>query len=197
VLVYPALRDVQGIIDESAGSEGGVAVMPTGTGEEMYSLREYRYGDDWRRIHWKASAKTSDLLVREYAEYSLKKATVLIDNLAADSRANVHAANREAIVSDVQFEEVVSLSGSVARYFLERGYLVRVLSCRKVIPFGMGDEHLFKILDILALLGEEDGWDSPVSEEKEGVFISLLRSPHTALNRYVPLSDMVIYADTL
>jgi uncharacterized protein (DUF58 family) len=197
LLVYPELRDVDDFVEEAFGSGIEGAARLTGAGEDIYSMREYRYGDDRRRIHWKASAKAAGLLVKEYAEYSLKKATILIDNLAAGGNAIDYPVKGEGASLDEQFEVVVSLSGSLARLFLERGYFVKVLSCRKVIPFGRGDEHFFKILDILAIMKEEEGWDSPVSSEKEGVFISVLRSRQTALSRYSSMSDIVIYADTL
>ena len=163
----------------------------------MHSLREFRYGDDWRRIHWKASAKASDLLVREYAEYTLKKATILLDNLAAPEEGIERGVKDDGSSADERFENMVSLAGSLARYFLVRGYFVRVVSCKKVIPFGSGDEQLFKILDILAVVREEEGWDSPVSLEREGIFISVLRSRSGSLKTFAALSDRVMYADTL
>lgn len=197
VIVYPALPDIDNVMEESSGGEGGEAMKPVGEGGDMHSLREFRYGDDWRRIHWKASAKASDLLVREYAEYTLKKATILLDNLAAPEEEIERRVHDDGSSSDARFEKMVSLAGSLARYFLVRGYFVRVVSCKKVIPFGSGDEHLFKILDILAVVKEEEGWDSPVSLEREGIFISVLRSRSGSLKTYAALSDRVMYADTL
>ena len=35
---------------------------------EMFQLREYRAGDDIRQIHWKLSAKTDELILREASQ---------------------------------------------------------------------------------------------------------------------------------
>lgn len=49
------------------------------TGTEFHSLREYAPGDDLRRIHWKASARSTDLLVRETELEAVRRCTVLLD----------------------------------------------------------------------------------------------------------------------
>jgi uncharacterized protein (DUF58 family) len=51
------------------------------TGEEEFaSLREYREGDNPRRIHWKMSARLQGrLLVREYENAKVRDALVLLD----------------------------------------------------------------------------------------------------------------------
>jgi uncharacterized protein (DUF58 family) len=197
VIVYPALRAIDNMWEEPHADEGGEAAKAVWGGDDIYALREYRDGDDWRRIHWKASAKASDLLVMEYAEHTLKKATILLDNLSASGVGVGRKKKAAAPTLDERFEKMVSLTGSLANYFLERGYVVRVVSCKKVIPFGSGDEHLFKILDVLAVVTEEEEWDSPLSLKREGVFVSILRSRSSSLKGYAVLSDRVIYADTL
>jgi uncharacterized protein (DUF58 family) len=183
VLVYPALMDVEQFIPDISGLEGHGIGKTAGFGNEIHSIREYRYGDDWRNIHWKASAKTSNIMVKEFALTDIRKITVIIDNLLP-SRKEV-------------FEKTLSLGGSLAQYFLEAGYFVRVLSCKKVIPFGSGGEHLLKVLDILALMQVEDALDCPISEDIDGYTILLLKSESSSFNRYSSSADMVIYADSL
>lgn len=183
ILVYPQLRDVDNIIAGVAGTDEGEAIRTLAAGEELYAMREFRYGDDWRKIHWKASAKTSSLLVKEYAEHELRKVSILIDNIKPFSAGN--------------FEKAVSLAASLSRYFLLNGFFTRVMSCRKVIPFGSGEEHLYTILDILAVIEEEDVWDCPLSGETEGFSILVLKSPSSPLSRYREDCDMVVYADSL
>lgn len=183
VLVYPAIIDVERIVPDIAGREGIGTAKTTGTGDEIHSIREFRYGDDWRKIHWKASAKTSSLMVKEYALTDIRKITVVIDNLLPAGEA--------------VFEKTLSLAGSLARYFLDAGYFVRVLSCKKVIPFGTGGEHLLKVLDILALMQEEDALDCPVSHDIEGYTILILKSGSSSFSKYITSADMVMYADSL
>jgi uncharacterized protein (DUF58 family) len=181
VMVYPRLMDMDTAIAEIEGREeqGEAAIL--GKGDEVYSLREYRYGDDWRRIHWKASARQSALLVREYAEYLSGKVTILVDNLLPHDEQN--------------FEKAVSASASLARHFIERGHLLRLVSCGKVVPFGDGDDHLFTILDVLAILKEEE-FGSAVPTGGEGLLISVLKTPGS-MAHYPAAEGVMIYADSL
>jgi uncharacterized protein (DUF58 family) len=183
VLVYPALMDVEEVIPDIAGREAQGIGKALGTGNEIHSIREFRYGDDWRNIHWKASAKASSLMVKEYALTDIRQITIILDNLLP--------------AGEEIFEKTISLAGSLARHFLDAGYFVRVLSCKKVIPFGAGDEHFFKVLDILALMREEDALDCPVAHDNEGYTILLLKSARSSFRKYISSADMVLYADSL
>jgi uncharacterized protein (DUF58 family) len=49
------------------------------TGSEFHSLREYTRGDDIRRINWKASARATELIVRETALEGIRHCTVVLD----------------------------------------------------------------------------------------------------------------------
>ncbi len=189
VLVYPALRDVEDIVCRGRESEEGAGMRPGGAGDDVYSLREYRHGDDLRLIHWKASAKVSALMVKEYGDHELRRTTIILDNLKQGGPVS-----REDI--DV-FEKAVSVAASLARHFIERGNLVRIVSAKKVIPYGGGDEQLFKILDILAVIAEEDRWESPLPGEGEGLVVSVFRSSRPSLPDLIVISDLVVHAEIL
>lgn len=49
------------------------------SGSEFHSLREYVHGDDLRRISWKASAKSDNLVVKETALEGVRRCTVVVD----------------------------------------------------------------------------------------------------------------------
>lgn len=53
------------------------------TGNEFESLREYVAGDDLRRVHWKASARSTELIVRETAVEGVRRCTIALDRDAA------------------------------------------------------------------------------------------------------------------
>ncbi len=188
VLVYPALLDVEEALPGMPVLDEGGAVHAAGTGDEILSLRGFRYGDDMRQVHWKASAKVSDLMVKEYAQYESTNATIILDNLKG---GGILAADEEV------FEKAVSLAASLAKFFIDRGHLVRVVSCRKVIPFGSGDEHLCKIFDILATVGEESEWESPLPREDEGVIITVVKSSRSPSSVLAAMGDFVVHAETL
>ncbi|MEO5898881.1 MAG: DUF58 domain-containing protein [Ilumatobacteraceae bacterium] len=49
------------------------------TGGEFHSQREYQPGDDLRRVNWKASARSEELVVRETALEGVRRCTVVLD----------------------------------------------------------------------------------------------------------------------
>ena len=183
VLVYPELKDVEGISADFSVSDDGSISMSGRHEDEFAMIREFRYGDDRRRIHWKASAKADKLLVMEYAAAEVQKLTIIFDNMLPQD-AGI-------------FEKAVSFTASVAEKFLRDGYFVRLVTCGKVIPFGSGVEHLYKILDQLAVIGLLDAWDCPAGEKFEGMTILILGSGESPLGRFIPQSNVIIHADTL
>lgn len=79
---------------------GGVAfATAVGESEEFVSVRDYRPGDPLRHVHWRSSARTGRLVVKEFEdEFFMRHALVL------DTFGGVHQA-------DV-FEEAVSVAAS-------------------------------------------------------------------------------------
>ena len=183
VLVYPALMETEKFMGDLSGQDDTCGGRPAGSGNEIHSVREFRYGDDRRNIHWKATAKACSLMVKEYSVSDTRKATIIIDNLFF-SEGEV-------------FEKIISLAGSLARHFLDSGYAVSMVSCKKVIPFGSGREHLLNIFDNLALLQEEDAMDYLKTHDRDGYTILLLKSGSSGFSKFISSSDRVIYAESL
>ncbi|MEZ6124778.1 MAG: DUF58 domain-containing protein [Planctomycetaceae bacterium] len=70
VRIYPDIRAVyryELMASRNRLAEIGVRVMRMpGQGREFERLREYRYGDEIRRIDWKATARQRELITREF-----------------------------------------------------------------------------------------------------------------------------------
>jgi uncharacterized protein (DUF58 family) len=183
VIVYPEIKDLDAGIPEMVSNWYDSSPTRIGKGDEFSTIREFRYGDDWRRIHWKASAKAAQFMVKEYAAYEPKKLTIILDNLKPHDEES--------------FEKAVSLAASMTDRFLNEGYFVRLLTCRKMIPFGNSRDHIFKVLDVLAGVEGQDLWECPISDEHEGAHIVILSSEGSPMSRFLTSTDMVIYASTL
>ena len=61
------------------GLRGELAHLIALHGEDDVTIREYRDGDDLRRIHWPATARTGDLMVRQEDRPAQRRAVVLLD----------------------------------------------------------------------------------------------------------------------
>jgi uncharacterized protein (DUF58 family) len=64
-LVLPRFASIAGRL-QARELEASVAAPRTGSGTEVFGVREYRPGDSRRRIHWRSSARRGSLVVREY-----------------------------------------------------------------------------------------------------------------------------------
>ena len=76
--------------------EASVTAPRSGSGNELFGVREYRPGDPLRRIHWRSSARHGELIVREYEPPGVQTLGILCDpdppsREAADQIARIAA----------------------------------------------------------------------------------------------------------
>ena len=132
---------------------------------EFFGLREYRDGDDRRSIHWRSSARTGRLLVREYEEEAQQRATVLVDNALPED------AGDDAVDA---LERAISLAASLANTYVGMGYAVRFVARGVHVPFSAGPTQLNRILRELALLptvSDDERFAAPVDPRAESVLV--------------------------
>ncbi|NUR88351.1 MAG: DUF58 domain-containing protein [Nonomuraea sp.] len=103
---------------------------PSGT-VTFHTLREYVVGDDLRHVHWRSSARTGTLMVRQLIDASLPTTTVVLDTRGLT-------------------ETAVDAAASVAVAAARAGFPVRVLTGSGPLPDLKGDPDA--ILDRLALV---------------------------------------------
>ena len=90
----------------------------TGSAEDV-TVREYRQGDDLRRVHWRSSAKLGELMVRREEQPWQSRATLFLDNRAVAHRGQGIASSLEA---------AVSAAASIAVHLTHRGFAVRLVT---------------------------------------------------------------------
>jgi uncharacterized protein (DUF58 family) len=113
---------------------------PAGT-VTFHALREYVVGDDLRHIHWRSSARTGTLMVRQLVDASLPQTTVVIDT------------DRGSYSHDEAFELAVDAAASVAVGAAMLNFPVRMLSGAGALLETRGGPHdVETILDRLARL---------------------------------------------
>lgn len=90
----------------------------SGSAEDV-TVREYRHGDDLRRVHWRSSARVGELMVRREEQPWQSRATIYLDNRSSAHRGQGAASSLEA---------AVSATASVGVHLAQRGYTVRLVT---------------------------------------------------------------------
>lgn len=110
--------------------------------EEFRNLREYRHGDNPRRIHWKSSAKLGQPLVRELEAVVCERVLIVLDTRCPAS-------------GDERLEAAISFAATLGRDLMLRGYFVSLAAyapARVVTAAAKGAAGFRVLLEVLARL---------------------------------------------
>lgn len=122
LLVYPRLIELTPLRAGSgaaARSERHVSRALAPAGEEFYALRPYVIGDELKRVHWRNSARTDDLVVRQEERPRQGQVVVILDV-------------RTESYDDAGFERAVSAAASALHAAMAGGDVVRFLTSNGV-----------------------------------------------------------------
>lgn len=115
LLVTPRVLPLRHAAGVASGRQGETPIPQIAlAGPDDALVRDYRSGDDRRRIHWPSTARTGQFMVRREEQAWDPTAWLLLD-----SRAGVHDPVAEVSPS---FEWLVSAAASVGVALLEHGY---------------------------------------------------------------------------
>ena len=137
VLVYPRRVPPPPALMQQANGLGSAPARKRGRGHDLHDLRTYRSGDDPRMIHWRVTARTGSLTVRELEAETAQDAYVV---LRGDGR-----------VPGERLEQALSEAAAVAATLLRRGARVGLLGPSIDVPLGQGPGHERRVLTALAL----------------------------------------------
>jgi uncharacterized protein (DUF58 family) len=85
-------------------------------GEDDVAPREYRHGDDLRRVHWRSTARYGELMVRREEQQWQSRGTLFLD-----TRARAHVGEGAAS----SFEQAVSAAASIGVHLGREGFGLR------------------------------------------------------------------------
>ena len=155
LLVYPRFTPLVRL-DLPVGRRyqpGGIS-LSSNVGESMEFLgcRDFRDGDDPRRIHWRSWARVGSPVVKEFREEYLRRAAVVLDTAVPRLLgALVPPLPGEAEL----FEAAVSITAAAADYLARREFVVDLFAAGPEIYRFQGGRslaYLEHMLDILACL---------------------------------------------
>ena len=105
--------------------EGAVTSTLTNNDLEFHALRPYEPGDDQRYVHWRASARSGQLMVRQFQE-TRRSELVLAQLLDASGYARGPGDSSDA--GSAEFELAVSVMASVGAQVLREKTRARVVT---------------------------------------------------------------------
>ena len=114
LVVYPRVEDVTAseMALRGAGRGESKARELHRSAAEFYTMREYVFGDDLRRIHWPSVARTGHLMIRQDEATRRSASTIFLDNRAVTLGST----------GSPGFERAVSVAASIGRGLAKAGF---------------------------------------------------------------------------
>jgi hypothetical protein len=145
------------------GSARLIQHMATGNDDDLMT-REYRTGDALRRVHWRASARHGELMVRQEEQRSYPEARLILDT-RTDGYGGIISTFEFNDSGFTWFEWAITMIASVGVHLHRSGFLVQVLEtgARQVAPLGDANQGSGQDLEfLLSLAGVRLQEPSPV-----------------------------------
>jgi len=206
ILVYPPYEDIKRI--EILGSKRSLSQnyglqrsKQKGLGSEFYGMRKYVFGDQFRLIDWKASARTQKLIVKEFESERDVSVMIIVDS--SNSMAG-------GAIENTKFEFAIRACMLLTKVALSRKDNVGVFmfSDKKNFKFlkpGSGEDHFYQVLDFVAKIkpqgksrfGEAMGYLNRRYQKRSLVFIisdleANVKEIGQAIRKLIPFNHTVI-----
>ncbi len=162
IIVFPKLEEVGEEILNMSLEAGKLVSSKSGSGQDLFALRDYHPLDDLRHVDWKATARSSNLIVREFSAEDDKLVVVILDTRIKQTDKEKARTLRQRIAEEQdrknlsgslkRFEIGVRKTGSLILHFEQEGADIRLVVNAKDSGFGSGRKHLNKCLKRLALV---------------------------------------------
>lgn len=177
LVVHPRTHHV-GIVPRGGpvDSEGPTSSTSAQGGIAFHSLREYEHGDDYRLIHWKATARTGRPMVRHHVIPDEPRQLVVLD---------VHAGS----YPEGGFEDAVRAAASLACAAAGAGFPLELRTTAQQADRRAAEEWASDALSALDLLADVDlstkdqGFGGPVADvasSTDGVALTVVTGQPSA-----------------
>jgi uncharacterized protein (DUF58 family) len=149
-VVYPSVEPTSELVDILPGLQGALETLAKGRGQDLYALRGYTSNDSVRHVHWKASARTGALMVREFTREDDCQVLLVLDPHIPGVGVVAKGAQAAAVANE-RFERAVTLCAALAWHFYERNAQMQFRSAGMETPLAPAEEIIFALLRHLAL----------------------------------------------
>ncbi|MET0302683.1 MAG: DUF58 domain-containing protein [Microbacteriaceae bacterium] len=175
-------------VAEGEGSSLLVHRRVTGSDDDL-TTREYRSGDAMRRVHWRASARHGELMVRQEEQRSHPEARILVDTRIdgyVDVARDAGQTGAGAYVEQSEtFEWIVRMLASLGTHLAEAGFVLSIDESAEaqVAPIGdrsegvRRDEGFLRSLARIRLVESSGVGPGLVDQRSSGPVFALLAEP--------------------
>jgi uncharacterized protein (DUF58 family) len=150
-LVYPSVEPAHDFLEILPALQGALDSLNKGRGQDLYALRGYVPTDSARHVHWKASARSGSLMVREFTREEDCRVLLVLDPHVATSDL-AQGTKASSTRPSERFERAVTLCAAIAWHFFERNAELQFRSAAFETPLAAAEENIFAILRHLALV---------------------------------------------
>lgn len=188
LIVFPSFEPIKHELDDLALETGNLEAAHRGLGQDLYALREYRPNDDLRRVDWKATARSTQLTVREFSAEDDKRVNVILDTRIpfsergeAKLRDVIDAEQKgNNILRPERFEKSVSMAAALMSYFTKEQAEIRLIMDGEAGEFGVGSRHLHDSLKRLAVV--EPHFVEDLNGDLSSIFLEIVDSEEKSHN---------------
>src|SRR4051794_32082586 len=138
-VVYPKVEEVLPLPGAASREArmGSMQASRVPVGLDFFGLREYEVGDDLRRVHWRSTARTGELMLRQ-------------DEMPWESRSTILLDTRPSTHHGESFERAVEIAASLATAMCRGRRQVRFMTTGGVEIQSSGVDRYTQIMEYLA-----------------------------------------------
>ena len=167
-VVYPAVEPTEEFFQILPMVSGDVESLHRGRGHDLYAIRDYQSADSARHVDWKATARTGELKVREYAREDERQVVLVLDPLVFPGAGEGGPSPRQLAA----FERGVKLAACLAWHFYELDAEIEFRTDHLVAPMARASDNIWATLRDLALV------EPRIASPGESLLAQLPEEPH-------------------
>ena len=166
LLVYPSFHELLSMdlpVALRFQKEGDSRVSKVGESLDFFGNREFREGDDPRHIDWIGSARSGEIIIKEFQQEYLSRIAIIVDTYVPPVNSFQFSFRKKPDFAEL--EACLSLSSALIDYLTRGEYVVDIFATGMDVYHFKAGRHLCcfdDIMDILASL--ELNHQLPISE---------------------------------
>ena len=166
LLVYPAFHELLAMdlpVAMRFQKEGDSRVSKVGESLDFFGNREFREGDDPRHIDWIGSARTGEVIIKEFQQEYLSRIAIIVDTYVPPINSFKFSFGKKQ--SFAGLEASLSLASALIDYLTRGEYVVDIFATGLDVYHFKAGRHLSCFADIMDILASlEINHQLPINE---------------------------------